>query len=126
MHIADHDSKEKYVPGTAHGDKELHSFPVRTGTVRPLGDDDLNVQTSLDVPSDVPWADDVLSAIDAADGVPLAGSVIQSNDVSTRALSDEEYYWEVRGLFSVRIVRNAALESATHRRVQNHRAQGLC
>ena len=28
LHIADHDTKERSVPGTAHGDTELQSFPV--------------------------------------------------------------------------------------------------
>ena len=53
LHITDYDTKEIYVPGTAHDDKELLSFPVRTGAIRLLSDDGLIVQTSSDAPPDV-------------------------------------------------------------------------
>ena len=40
LHIADHDTKEIYVPGTAPDDKDQHSFPVRIGAIRHLPGDD--------------------------------------------------------------------------------------
>ena len=89
--------------GAAHGANELPSFPVRTGAFRPLADDELTAQTSVDIPSDVPWTNEVLTAIDAVDGAPPADSVIQSNDTSTLAMPDEEDYREVRGLYLYRV-----------------------
>ena len=65
LHIADHDTNEVYVPGTAPNDKEQPSFPVRDGAIRPLSSDGLTAQTSPD--SDVPWAEDIISAMDSHD-----------------------------------------------------------
>ena len=92
LHIADHDTKGMYVPGAAHGDKELPSFPVRTGAIRPLGADDFTVQTSLDVPLDVPWADDIICVTDSADALPAVDFTGQVDDLSAPVVSDEKDY----------------------------------
>ena len=96
LHIADHDTKEIYVPGTAHGDKELPSFPVRNGAICSLGNDGLTVRTPLDASDDIPWADDILSAADVADGFNPADNVDVPDGASTRVLPEETYYLEVR------------------------------
>ena len=65
LHIADHDTKEIYVPGTAPDDTEKPSFPVRICGISPLPGDDMTVQASPD--TEVPWAEDVLSLMDSFD-----------------------------------------------------------
>ena len=101
LHIADHDTKEIYVPGTAPDDKELHSFPVRIGAICPLPGDELTVQSSPD--SDVPWAEDILSLMDSLDLDPNSTPVLDPSDPMLSSALDEEDYWEVRGLYLYRI-----------------------
>ena len=103
LHIADHDTKEIYVLGTARDDKQLHSFYFRTGAIRPLADDGLIVQTSTDAPLDVPWADDIICAMDSTDAYPAVDSQNQITESSTPFAFDEEDFLEVRGfLFTPR------------------------
>ena len=97
MHIADHDSKEVYVPGAAPDDKEQPSFPVRAGAIRPLSSDGLLVQTSPD--SDVPWAEDIIFAMDSHD----QPQVLDPPHPFPESALDEEDYLEVRGLYLYRI-----------------------
>ena len=97
LHIADHDTKEIYVPGTAPDDKERPSFPVRIGAIRPLPGDELTAQSSPD--SDVPWAEDSLSPMDSPDLTP----VLDPSDPMPSSAPDEEDYLEVRGLYFYRV-----------------------
>ena len=103
LHITDHDTKEIYVPGTAHDDKELPSFPVRTGAIRPLSDDGLIVQTSSDALPDVSWAEDIISVMDSTDAHPKVEPAGQIPESSVPAAFDEEDYWEVCGLYVYRV-----------------------
>ena len=57
-----HIAKEVYVPGSAADDTEQHSFPVREGVPRPLGEESLADQAPFDNPNTGEWADDVLAA----------------------------------------------------------------
>ena len=86
LHITDHDTKEIYVPGTADGDKELHSFPGRAGAIRPLSDDGLIAQTSHDATPDVSWVEDIMSGMDSSD----PPQVVDTADPIPAAASEEE------------------------------------
>ena len=92
LHITDHDTKEIYVRGTAHNDKELHSVSVRTGAIRQLSDDGLTVQTSSDALPDVSCAEDFTSAMDSTDARPIVDPADQIPESSTLAALDEEDY----------------------------------
>ena len=72
------------MPGTAHDGKELPSFPVRTGAIRPLSDDSLTVQTSGDALPDVSWAEDIISVMDSTDAHPIVDPADQIPESSTR------------------------------------------
>ena len=89
MHIADHDTKEVYVPGTAPDDEEQPSFPVRAGAIRPLSSDELTDQASPDL--DVPWAEDIISSMDSLD----ERRVLELPDPVPETSSDEEDYFEL-------------------------------
>ena len=102
LHLTYHDTKEIYAPGTAHDDKELPSFFVRTGAVRPLSHDGLVAQTSNDTPPDVSWAEDIVRAMHSIDAHPMVDPADKIPESSTPVASDEEYYWEVRGLYLYR------------------------
>ena len=97
LHIADHDTREIYVSGTAPDDKERQSFPLRIGAIRPLPGDELTAQSSPD--SDVPWAEDILSLMDSPDHT----LVLHPSDPMPSPAPDEEDYWEVRGLYLYRV-----------------------
>ena len=111
LHIADHDTKEIYVPGTAPDDNEKPSFPVRIGAIRPLPSDDLTVQASPD--PEVPWAEDILFVMDLD---PNATPVLDQPDAVPGTAPDEDDYLEVRGLhlyrvyFKLRITRFSPFE----------------
>ena len=87
LHIADHDAKEIYVPGTAPDDNDKPSFPVRIGAIRPLPGDDLTVHASPD--PEVPWAEDILSLMDSLDLDPNSTPVLGPPDPAPSTAPDE-------------------------------------
>jgi hypothetical protein len=101
LHITDHDTKEIYVPGTAPDDTEKPSFPVRIGVISPLPGDDMTVHASPD--TEVPWAEDILSHMDSLDLDPNSTPVLGPLDPVPSTVTDEEDYWEVRGLYLYRV-----------------------
>ena len=100
LHITDYDAKEIYVPGTAHDDKEQHSFPVRVGVIRALSDDGLIDQTSHDALPDVSWAEDIISAMDSFDPHQVVDPAGPIPDIAAEKDAD---YFEVRGLYLYRV-----------------------
>ena len=101
LHIADHDTKEIYVPGTAPDDTEKPSFPVRIGAISPLHGDDMTVHASPD--TEVPWAEDVLSLLDLPDQDPNSTPTLNPLDPMPSPADDQEDYLEVRGLYLYRV-----------------------
>ena len=51
----------------------------------------MTAQAPLDVSDDVPWADDIHSAMDVTDGLNPADNVDMPDDAATLVLSDEKY-----------------------------------
>ena len=101
LHIADHDIKELYIPGTAPDDTEKHFFHVRIGAISHLPGDDMTVHASPDI--EVPWAEDVLSLLDLPDPDPNGTPTLNPPDPALSSVSDQEDYWEVRGLYLYRV-----------------------
>ena len=74
---------------------------MRIGAISPLPGDDMTVHASPD--ADVPWAEDILSLIDAFDLDPNSTPVLGPPDPALSTAPDEEDYLEVRGLYLYRV-----------------------
>ena len=70
-HITDCVIKDLHILGTTLDDLVTRSFSVRDGVLRPLVKDSLAVRATLDAPDIIRWADDVVAAMDVADGFPI-------------------------------------------------------